>query len=109
VLYITRSLDGTKPSTNPETSPKTNSNLNTNPIQLFYSFFRAPSHDLQISRLPIGSRLGLELDKTSSSYCIPGTIVMLTPYGYGRLELGLVLVSVVLPCAVWTWTGANFP
>ena len=45
VLYKTKSLDGTKPNTN----PKTNHNANTNPIQLFYAFFRAPSHDLQTS------------------------------------------------------------
>jgi len=40
VLYKTKSLDGTKPNTNPNTNP--------NP-ELFYAFFRAPSHDLQIS------------------------------------------------------------
>jgi len=45
VLYKTKSLDGTKPNTNPKTNPKSN----TNPIQMFYAFFRAPSHDLQTS------------------------------------------------------------
>jgi len=45
VLYKTKSLDGTKPSTNPKTKTKTNPNPNTN-IMLF----RVPSPDLQSSR-----------------------------------------------------------
>ena len=31
VLYISKSLDGTKPNTNPKMNPKTNPNTNTNP------------------------------------------------------------------------------
>ena len=53
VLYRTKSLDGTKPNANSKTNgnPKTNFSLNpnTNPIQLFYAFFRASSPDLQSS------------------------------------------------------------
>ena len=45
VLYKTKSLDGTKLNTNHKTNP----NPNTNPIQLFYVFYRAPSPDLQSS------------------------------------------------------------
>jgi len=55
VLYKTKSLDGTKPTTNPKTKTKTNPNPNANPnpkltqiLTLFscFMFFRVPSPDL---------------------------------------------------------------
>jgi len=58
VLYKTKSLDGIKLNTNPKTKTKTNPNTNPNPklteILTLYScfmLFRAPSPDLQSSRL----------------------------------------------------------
>ena len=54
VLYKTKSLDGTKPNTNPKTNPNPIINPNLNP-KLNYlvvsCFFRAPSSDLQASRV----------------------------------------------------------
>ena len=48
VLYKTKSLDGTKPNTNPNPNPKL-----TLILTLFSAFFRALSHILQTSPLPM--------------------------------------------------------
>ena len=77
VLYKTKSLDGTKPSTN----PKTNSNPNTNSIQLFYAIFEHRPMILKLASF-------VRFSHRSNTVLLPWWLLVFTCHNTHKVNIG---------------------